>query len=332
MDKIIYQWQIYFQLSLFRAGMAEPCDIVYANDLTTLLVGFMLSRFKALPLVYDAHEIWTENVEYDAGLRKYIPIKAWKKWVLTKIEGFILRNGVNLFMSVSGTICAEFKRRYELPYSPLNLPNFPEMTLSEEHGAEDTRKRCGLTKEHFIVLYLGGVNPARNIENVILALQYLPDKCVFVIQGPSVDDYCKDYMELARGVSVEGRVFCLEPVHRDQVISAASFADCGVLMLRNICLNFYLFYPNKFFEYMLAGLPVAVSDFPEVSAHVAREKCGVTFNPDDPASIADALLWLYEHPAERAQMGARGRESMMERYNWEVGVKQLVKGLERLCR
>jgi glycosyltransferase involved in cell wall biosynthesis len=330
MDKIIYQWQIYFQLSLFRAGMAEHCDMVYANDLTTLLVGWMLSNFKAVPLVYDAHEVWTENVEYDTALKEYVPFKPWKRWLLTKMEGYILRGRVSLFISVSSTICAEYKRRYELTFTPLNLPNFPELTLLDEAGVRDTREQCGLTKEHFMVLYLGGVNPARNIENVILSMQYLPEKCVFVIQGPSIDEYRGEYVELARSVGVEDRVFCLGPVQRDQVIAAASFADCGVLMLRNICLNFYLFYPNKFFEYMLAGLPVAVSNFPEVSAHIAREGCGVTFDPDDPKSIAEALLWLYEHPAERLQMGERGRKSVIERYNWEEAVKQLGKGLKTL--
>ena len=80
-------------------------------------------------------------------------------------------------------------------------------------------------------------------------------------------------------------------------------------MLRNICKNFYWFYPNKFFEYMLAAaLPVAVSHFPDVTAHVEREKCGVVFDPDSPQSIADALRRLYEHPKEALAMGCRGRE------------------------
>jgi glycosyltransferase involved in cell wall biosynthesis len=326
-----YQWQIYFQRSLFRAGKAESCDIVYSNDLTTLLAGWMLSRLKSVPLVYDAHELWTENVEYDELRQEYIPIKVWKKWLLTRIEGMILQNSVNLFMSVSSTICTEFKRRYNLPFRPLSLPNYPELALLDEQGVVDTRKQCRLSGEHFIVLYLGGVGPARNIENVILALQYLPEKCVFVVQGPGIDVYREGYTALATRVGVGDRVFCLDPVGKDQVVAASAFADCGILMLRNICLNFYLYYPNKFFEYMLAGLPVAVSDFPEVSAHVARERCGVTFDPDDPKSIAGALKWLYEHPEERARMGERGRKSVMEKCNWEEAIKQLSESLAVLC-
>jgi glycosyltransferase involved in cell wall biosynthesis len=246
------------------------------------------------------------------------------------MEGSILQNCVNLFMSVSSTICAEYKRRYRLPFDPLTLPNFPELALLNEQGVVDTREQCRLSKAHFMILYLGGVGPARNIENVILALPYLPEKCVFVIQGPAIDEYRQEYMELAGSKGVADRVFCLGSVGKDQVVAASSFADCGVLMLRNICLNFYLYYPNKFFEYMLAGLPVAVSNFPEVSAHVERERCGVTFDPDDPKSIADALLWLYQHPDERVRMGERGRKSVIEKYHWEEAVKQLYEGLAGL--
>ena len=106
--------------------------------------------------------------------------------------------------------------------------------------------------------------------------------------------------------------------------------DCGIVMLRNICKNFYWFYPNKFFEYMLAGLPVAVSHFPDVTAHVEREKCGVVFDPDSPQSIADALRRLYEHPEEAQAMGRRGREGVLREYNWDKASETLLQAYRTL--
>ena len=78
------------------------------------------------------------------------------------------------------------------------------------------------------------------------------------------------------------------------MLEGAFGADCGIVMLRNICKNFYWFYPNKFFEYMAAKLPVAVSNFPDVTAHVEKERCGVTFDPNDPERIASAIRFLGE--------------------------------------
>jgi glycosyltransferase involved in cell wall biosynthesis len=116
----------------------------------------------------------------------------------------------------------------------------------------------------------------------------------------------------------------------DQVIEGAAGADCGVLMLRNICRNFYWCSPNKFFEYMLAELPVAVSNFPDLAAHVSRERCGVVFDPDSPESIAAALRSLAENIEEARAMGHRGRQSVLREHNWEAAAKALLEQYNRI--
>lgn len=329
LNDLRHSFQIYFQETIFRAGIEEECDIVYSNDFTTLLVGWMLSRRKKIPLVYDAHEMWTENVEYDGKKKEYVSMPKWKRFLFTQIEKRMVYNS-QLFVSVSNQICKEFKRRYKLEKEPFLLPNFPELALQKKEGLRTIRERFNLPEDYFIILYIGGINPARNIESVILSLKYLPEKCIFAIQGPGVAYYQEEYKKLAATINAEDRILCLEGVKQHQVVEAASFADCGVLMLKNLCLNFYWFYPNKFFEYMMAGIPVAVSNFPEVSAHVEKEGCGVTFAPHNPKSIAESILWLYNNRAEAKKMGERGKKSVLEKYNWEAIFEDYVKEIGKL--
>ena len=151
-----------------------------------------------------------------------------------------------------------------------------------------------------------------------------------MIRGPGIDAYADDYRELAASLGIDERVFFLPPVEMDEVLDGAAGADCGVVMLRNICKNFYFFFPNKLFEYALAGLPIAVSDFPDAAAFVRSERCGVTFDPDSPESIASALLALSSNRAEARRMGARGRESILERRNWEAAAAELVTAYRRI--
>ena len=61
----------------------------------------------------------------------------------------------------------------------------------------------------------------------------------------------------------------------------------GLCLFENVCLNHYLYLPNKVFEYMMAGLPMIVSDFPEMAALVERYDCGWKVTID-----AEALLTL----------------------------------------
>ena len=79
-----------------------------------------------------------------------------------------------------------------------------------------------------------------------------------------------------------------------------------------------------------AGLPVAVSDFPDVRDHVNRERCGVLFDPDSPESIAAALRQLAENPDEAAAMGKRGHTGVVERYNWTEATAGLMREYELL--
>jgi glycosyltransferase involved in cell wall biosynthesis len=212
------------------------------------------------------------------------------------------------------------------------LANYTElgMVAHTPRALPSIRELCDLTDDHFVTLYLGGVNPFRNIENVIKAHQFLPEECVFVIRGPGVDYYRPEYQALAKELGLEQRILYLPPVEMDEVILGAAGANCGIVMLRNICKNFYWFYPNKFFEYMLAGLPVAVSNFPDVAAHVEREKCGIVFDPESSQSIAYALQWLYEHPAEARAMGRRGQEGVLREYNWEAATQPLLEAYSQL--
>ena len=233
-------FHLWFQEELRRVAMQRSYDYVHANDLSTLLVGWLLARARRVPLIYDAHEMWSENVSYNG--REWVPMPFWVRTLARYYEDFLVRYVDRLF-TVSPSICAELQRRYKVVQAPYLLANYPELALiqGKQRTLPSIRTLCHLTDDHFVTLYLGGVNPLRNIENVIKAHQYLPEKCVFVIRGPGIDYYGRNYQALAKALGIEQRIFCLPPVGMDEVIGGAAGADCGIVMLRNICKNFYWF-------------------------------------------------------------------------------------------
>lgn len=326
----LWRFFLLYQDEFRRAGLDREFDFVHANDLTTLTVAWVLARVRRVPLIYDAHELWTENVE--PGGDGWAPMSAKTRFAARSWERFLLRS-VDQTVSVSPSIVAELGRRSPDGRTPVLVPNYPSLRLLATQERRPTlREECGISEDAFLTLYMGGVNPLRNIESVIRAHRHLPERHVFAIRGPGVEAYSDDYKALARAEGVADRVVLLPPVGMDEVVVAAAGADCGVVMLRNICKNFYLFYPNKLFEYALAGMPVAVSDFPDVRGFVEEERCGVTFDPDSPESIADALRWLAEHPDEARAMGERGHEAIVRQHNWEAGVRELMAAYERVAR
>jgi glycosyltransferase involved in cell wall biosynthesis len=330
--RILTQWKeanLFFQEAFRRAALVRDYDYVHAHDLTTLLTGWLIARKKGVPLIYDAHEMWSENVVWKGGEYRGMPF--YVRLLARMWEGFLVRY-VDLLITVSPSIVQAFRQRYRLKSDPLLLANYVELgiDLSADYPAPGIRELCGLGDDAFVTLYLGGINQVRNIENVIEAHRMLPENAVFVIRGPSIEYFEEQYLELARGLGLQGRVFCLPPVGRDEVIAGARGADCGVILLRNLCRNFYWYYPNKFFEYMLAGIPVIASNFPDVTAHLERERSGLVCDPESPEAIAETIRRLYEHREEAREMGRRGRASIYRQYNWEEAIKELLERYRRL--
>ena len=68
-------------------------------------------------------------------------------------------------------------------------------------------------------------------------------------------------------------------------------------------------------EAMASGVPVAQPDwgsFPEV---IDRTGGGVLFEPNDPASLAEAIYWLWKNPEQANDMAKRGMTGVREHYS-----------------
>ncbi len=81
---------------------------------------------------------------------------------------------------------------------------------------------------------------------------------------------------------------------------------------------------TKFFEYMLAGIPILCSDFPAWKEFVEEQGIGLTANPEDTTEQVEKVQWLIDHPAERQAMGERGRKLVLELFNWDQEARKLV--------
>jgi glycosyltransferase involved in cell wall biosynthesis len=77
-----------------------------------------------------------------------------------------------------------------------------------------------------------------------------------------------------------------EAVSPSEVSRYTRSADAGICLQENIGLNYFLSLPNKLFEYIINGLPVIVSDFPEMRRVVDEAGCGWKVAVDRDALLA----------------------------------------------
>jgi glycosyltransferase involved in cell wall biosynthesis len=93
-------------------------------------------------------------------------------------------------------------------------------------------------------------------------------------------------------------------------------ADAAVVLLRDKPL-FEGALPTKMFEAMSAGRPLVLSAAGEAATLVEESSCGVVVPPERPNELATALSELARDRERAGELGAAGREAVLEGYSRE---------------
>jgi glycosyltransferase involved in cell wall biosynthesis len=290
------------------AAFRSNADLYEANDLPPLLAATMAAALRRKPVVFRAHELWSESspdVRFAAFWR-------WMERVLVPRADYVVTPDENR------------SRIYELeqgarrpPVTVRNCPPYRPPVASSR--LRDELRRRGIPCST-IVLYQGLVDPARCIEEVADAARLFDHGVVLVIMGFGHGKWESPATALAG----RDRIVVLPPVPYDELVPYTASADLGILLYRNDCRNNYYCAPNKLFEYMMMGLPMIAANYPGLLPIVEGEGVGLCVDPTSPAAIAAAVNRLAADPDERARMRANGLRLTANRYNWETESAPLV--------
>jgi len=297
--------------SSYRAAVAEPAEIVIAHDLDTLPIARRAARSLGARLLYDSHEVFPELLLHGPLARR--------RWRM--VERRLLRDVEATWMSSAGH-AQVFAESHGSPVPPVirNIPAAPSPPVGESRP--DLHRELELRPELRIVLYIGGVGPHRPLDGMLEAVVELED-CAAVMMGPAVPGYVEHVRALAEQLGVADRVRLAPPVSIDDVVRYAAAADVGVIPFLNTSLNNFHGLPNKVFEYILAGIPVVASDFPQLRAVIDAHDVGVTFDPHAEGSLAAALSDLLGDPVAMDRYATNATAAARE-LNWDVESAKLL--------
>ena len=275
-----------------RARAAGAVDVVHGNDFDTLPAAAVIARRNRARLVYDAHELYVEQ-EADAP--------RIHRAVAGAIERALARRA-DAVVTVNGPIALELARRFRLRTAPIVVHNFPALTEAAPAGTPTPPLR---------VVYQGALGHGRHLDDLLDAAAATGDdvRVTLRVVGVPAD-------ELRRRAN--GRVEVLDPVPPDGLVEALAPFDVGIVVTRPLTRNDELATPNKLFEYLMAGLAVAVPRLPGVGPLVEEAEVGVTYTPGDPQDLARVLVELARDSARVQTLRANARAAALERYNAEA--------------
>lgn len=270
-------YRLAFFASFVRAIRAQRPDVVHAHDAAMLLPGLVGARVVGARLIYDSHELATSVPYRD---------RAWA-WFVASIERLAIRRAAAV-ITVSDGIADELVARYRLRRRPTVLRNVSALEEGPA-GSDGGGLRGHLDASASIVLHQGAPAVDRGCEALIGALAHLPPEVHVVFLGSGEPAFAAELVDLAQRLGVEDRVRLVDSVGLDELLAWTREADVGVALLEDTCLNHRLALPNKLFEYLAAGVPVVVSDLPELRRIVNHYNIGWTATPGDARAIAEAI-------------------------------------------
>lgn len=287
-----------FNLRLLFYLLRISSDCYCAIDLDTILPNYFASKIKRKKRVYDAHELFTEQKEIVTRPAIY------KLWL--QVEKFAVPKFKNGY-TVNDFIAQEFKRRYGLNYSIVrNLPN-----LSRYQPYSD--------KKNPFIIYQGAVNEGRSFETLMPAMKKVNAKLKIYGNG----NFFGKIEQLIKEYQLEDKVELKGWIAPDELKKITPAAFAAVMLFEDTGLNQYHSLANRFFDYIMAGIPQVCVSYPQYKA--INDKYGVAclISNTNAETIAAALNNLLCNVVEYnvlQQNCLKAREEL----NWQAEEKVVI--------
>ena len=295
----------FVKFALHSIGLVfnEKYDLVFATTtpLTAGIPGIFARWLQRKPFVFEVRDLWPELPKAMSVINNPLVLGA-----MSFLEWASYRSAhrcIGLSPGIVEGIAARGipKTRIEL------VPNGCDLTI---FASEQTPWRPdGVQPDDLMAVFAGTHGIANGLGAVLDAAAELKArnrndiKLVLVGQG-------KLKAKLAERASNEGltNVIFHEPVSKTRLAGLMASADVGMQILSNVPAFYYGTSPNKFFDYIAAGLPV-LNNYPGWLADMLKEHaCGLAIEPDSPKAFADALEQAADDREGLVKMGHNARQ------------------------
>jgi len=267
-----------FNTRLFFRLLFRKTDYFLANDLDVLVPNYIVSRLRRKKIFYDTHEYYTGVPELkDAPFKRGV-WKFFENWIFPRLR-------------VVYTVNDSVKNKYHEEYGNeiAVIRNVPVTTSSQAREIPEHWKNKTILMMQGI-----GINPGRGGLELLETMRYLQGNyhLVFIGGGTQWDAIVQKRSEW----QLEDKVDMIGKQPPARLKEYTPLAHLGFSLDGSENINFLYNLPNKIFDYIHAGVPVAATDIPEVRKIIEQYHCGICFKSNRPQSMAEEITALMNDP------------------------------------
>lgn len=289
---------ILFALKSIKVALTEKYDILFATTtpLTAGIPGIFAKWFRRKPFVFEVRDLWPELPKAMGVIKNPIIL-----WMMSLLE-WLSYHSADRLIGLSPGIVDGIKKRGISEEKIASIPNGCDLNIFAQKYSPwrpefvcDTDLMVIFTGTHGLANGLGAV-----IDVAMELKRRQRNDIKLVLIGDGMQK--KSLQQRAKELSLENVIFH-DPVNKTKLAGLMAGADIGLQILENVPAFYYGTSPNKFFDYIAAGLPV-LNNYPGWLAELIEEnKCGFVVEPENPPQFADVLEYAADNREILKPMG-----------------------------
>lgn len=291
-----------YAIGTVKVVLSEKYDLCFATTtpLTAGIPGIFARWLRGKPFVFEVRDLWPELPRAMGVISNPLVLGA-----LSLLE-FVSYRSAHRLVALSPGIAEGIKRRGIHDGRIALVPNGCDLDL---FGPEIAPERLPQIPDQALVAIFSGTHGMANGLDAILdgAVELKrrgrQDIALLLVGSGKLKPAL---IARAREGALDN-VHFLGPVAKLRLASLLRGCDIGIQSLANVPAFYFGTSPNKFFDYLAAGLPV-LNNYPGwIADMVVEEGCGFAIAPENPQLLADALEMAADDRAALTRMGRHSR-------------------------
>ncbi len=246
-------------------------DLVHANDWDSLPIAGIYKKlnFGDTKFIFDAHEY---NLDFNNTVFLGSIYQKYRRFLFREYGEF-----VDSRITVAESMEKLYRRDFDWKFKIiLNAPYYQKTNI----------KKCNSREIHMV--HHGGALRPRFIEEMMKIMDYLDDKYIFHFYLIAGDlQYLNELKKKSR--DIKGRILIHDPISPNNIVTEISQYDIGIPLLKVNKESYFYSLPNKFFDYIMAGIMIVVSPLPMMTYVIDQYKVGLYSSDQSPQGMANLI-------------------------------------------
>lgn len=274
------------------------------------------ARKQEIPIIVDIRDLWPDI---------YLTmIPEFMNTIGKKLLYFEYRRAKNVFRNATGITAvsevylqkglfhAQRDIRNTDRFFPLGSEDVVRRSTSPNTMLDSIIQKQAIEHNKFTVIYVGTFSKFYDLETILDAAKLLASNVEIHLLIVGTGEQSEKFKKIAaslKNVTMTGWLNAIE------MRLALDASDVGLVAYSKKAI---MSLPNKPFEYMAAGLPLLSSLPGELAQLIEENMIGRYYEPGNPKSLAEEIVWFFEHAEETRKMGKKASEVFFQDFRSDV--------------